>query len=71
MLHALLHFGLYAAWCASPALILLPVRRLDREPRNEIRHDQGDDGPAGDPGGVRGPAEMRLAALPAVPVAAS
>jgi len=35
MLHALL----YIAMCLIPALFLLPLRFLDREPRNEIRHE--------------------------------
>jgi len=43
MLHALLHFGLYALLCLAPAGILLPVRWLDREPDNGVVHEQGDD----------------------------
>lgn len=44
MLQALLHFGLYLGLCAAPAFILLPLRYLDREPSNEIVHEQpGDD----------------------------
>ncbi len=37
ILHVLLYIGL----CASPALILLPVRWLDREPDNAITHESG------------------------------
>ena len=40
----ILHVLLYAALCCAPALILLPLRILDREPRNEITHESGDDG---------------------------
>jgi hypothetical protein len=39
----LLHALLYALLCAAPALILLPLRYLDRPPSNEIRHESGDD----------------------------
>jgi len=43
----MLHVLLYIALCCLPALILLPLRILDREPRNEITHESGDgrDGP--------------------------
>lgn len=40
MLHIVLDVLLYALPCLAPALILLPVRVLDREPENEIVHEQ-------------------------------
>lgn len=49
----LLHVLLYALLCAAPALVLLPVRWLDRPPSNETIHeqpsedDQDHDGDAG------------------------
>ena len=36
----MLHVLLYIALCAAPALVLLPVWHLDREPRNEIAQEQ-------------------------------
>jgi hypothetical protein len=35
-----LHVLLYVALCCLPALILIPLRILDREPSNEIVHEQ-------------------------------
>ena len=50
----LLHVFLYSLLCSAPALILIPLRILDREPSNEIIHEQDDrDGDS---------AEMRAAA---------
>jgi hypothetical protein len=48
----LLHVLLYALLCAAPALILLPLRWLDREPRNETTLEQpgGDQDHDGDSG---------------------
>ena len=43
-----MHVLLYVLLCLAPALVLLPVWKLDREPRNEIRHDQQDE-PRQDP----------------------
>lgn len=56
-MHPVPHVLLYAALCLLPALILLPLRFLDREPRNEIRQEQPDDEDR-DPG----PAVLPLAA---------
>jgi hypothetical protein len=39
MLHALVLIAL----CCAPALVLLPLRFLDREPSNEIAHESSDD----------------------------
>lgn len=39
----IIHVLLYALLCAAPALILLPLRLLDREPPNEITHESGDE----------------------------
>lgn len=50
MLHALVCIAL----CCVPALVLLPLRFLDREPSNEIAHEQENE--------PRMPAEMSLAA---------
>jgi hypothetical protein len=36
----LFHVLLWAALCCAPALILIPLRILDREPSNEIAHEQ-------------------------------
>lgn len=50
----LLHVLLYGLLCAAPALVLIPLRILDREPGNQVEHYQeqpGDDD-----------AEMRAAA---------
>jgi hypothetical protein len=47
----LLHALLYALLCLAPALVLLPVRILDRAPRNEVTHEQpGEDDDERDPG---------------------
>lgn len=43
-----LHVLLYVLLCAAPALVLLPVWKLDRGPSNEITHDQQDE-PRQDP----------------------
>lgn len=43
-----MHALLYVLLCAAPALVLLPIWGLDREPSNEIRHDQQDE-PRDDP----------------------
>lgn len=43
MLHALYHALLYALWCVAPAAILIPLRILDRPPRNEVTHESGGD----------------------------
>ena len=51
------HVLLYVLLCAAPALVLLPLRILDREPRNEVTQDQPGDNPEGDRGG-----DVRLAA---------
>lgn len=50
----MLHVLLLIVLCCLPALILLPLRFLDREPRNEIAHEQERPAPER--------AEMRLAA---------
>ena len=47
------HVVLYALLCASPALVLLPLKILDRPPSNEITQEQD---------GSQDRAEMRLAA---------
>lgn len=44
----MLHVLLYIALCCLPALVLLPLRILDREPDNEISHEQQDE-PRQDP----------------------
>lgn len=36
----MLHVLLYCLLCLVPALILLPLRFLDREPRNETAQEQ-------------------------------
>ena len=36
----ILHVLLYALLCLVPALVLLPLRILDRHPRNEITDEQ-------------------------------
>jgi hypothetical protein len=54
----LLHVLLYALLCAAPALILIPLRFLDRPPRNEVTHESGDD----TEDGRDGPVLLRAAA---------
>ena len=45
----IVHVLLYAALCLAPALILLPLRALDREPANEVTHESDpEDGPEPD-----------------------
>ena len=46
----ILHVLLYALLCLVPALVLLPLRILDRHPRNEITDEQdpGDGRPEDD-----------------------
>lgn len=36
----MLHVLLYIVLCAAPALVLLPIWHLDREPSNEISQEQ-------------------------------
>jgi hypothetical protein len=38
------HVLLWAVLCLLPALILIPLRVLDREPQNEIAHESDDEG---------------------------
>jgi hypothetical protein len=34
------HLLVYVLWCLVPALVLLPLRLLDRDPLNEISQEQ-------------------------------
>lgn len=38
-----MHVLLYVLLCAAPAMVLLPVWHLDREPSNEITQEQQDE----------------------------
>lgn len=44
----ILHVLLYALLCLTPALILIPLRIIDRDPANEIGDEQDPDGPSPD-----------------------
>ena len=55
----MLHVLLYVLLCAAPALILIPLRILDRPPRNEIHHEQPGDT---EEDGRDGPVLLRAAA---------
>jgi hypothetical protein len=60
-----MHVLLYVILCAAPALVLLPIWHLDREPSNEVTQIQEDE-PRQDPD-----AELAVAArVPFSPLAA-